>query len=98
MEKKSPQLKTTEGRPRKYYCSTITDEAKAVQSENAGDPVDGTAPVYTERDLYPLLDIFLKAEFNLHSKRIDERRAKNLRWPGGNRWLFRYLLNLENLN
>src|SRR2546428_2479356 len=96
MEKKSPQLKTTEGRPRKYYCSTITDEAKAA-SENAGDPVDGTAPGYTERDLYPLLSKFLWTEFNLRSKRIDETRAKK-RGPGGNRWLFPDLVGLEDLS
>jgi len=97
MEKRSLQLKTTEGRPRKYYYSTI-DEAKAALSENAGNPVDGTASGYTERDLYPLLSKFLWTEFNLYSKRIDERRAKNSRGLGGNRWLFPDLVGLEDLS
>ena len=57
LQKKHPNLKTTEGRPRKYYFSEKSDSAEFAAVENVG----GAAAVgkeeakIGERGLYPLL-------------------------------------------
>ncbi len=101
-EKRYPQLKTTEGRPRKYYYTLKSDEAEVAATENSvlplvGGNVGGNTE-YTEHDLYPMLSEFLWREFSLYSKRIDEKRARNSYGAGGNRWLFPDLIALEDLS
>lgn len=46
-----------------------------------------TAKGLTEHDLYPILIEYLKTELRLFCQRIDEKRSKNSRGNGGNRWL-----------
>lgn len=41
----------------------------------------------TELKLYPLLVEFLKTELKIYCLRIDEKRSKNQRGNGGNKWL-----------
>jgi hypothetical protein len=98
IEKKWTQLKTTEGRPRKYYFSLKSDEAEV----SAINVISSTLPEgnlkQREHDLYPILSEFLWSEFSLYSKRIDEKRSRNSQGSGGNHWLFPDLFGLENLS
>ena len=93
-QKKSPQIKTTEGRPRKYYYTeqSEADEIKIIEENNTG-----TQSLPLEHDLYPILIEYLNAEHNLYAKRIDEKRSTNLRGPKGNEWLYPDLVALEDL-
>lgn len=50
-----------------------------------------------EHGLYPLLASYLWAEFEVYSKRIDEKRSSNKRGPNGNRWLYPDLVAMEDL-
>lgn len=97
--KKHAQVRTTEGRPRRYYWSEQTEEA-----EVAASAVDMSAPFtdedvtsLSEHDLYPMLADYLKSELGLHTHRIDERRSSNKRGPQGNRWLYPDVVSFEDL-
>jgi len=98
MQEKYPDLKTTDGRPRLYYYSTNSDEEEVAAIENYNPNLHNGTTSYTEHDLYPKLSEFLRVEFNLYSKRVDEKRATNSHGPGGNRWLFPDLVGLEDLS
>lgn len=99
LQKKHPNLKTTEGRPRKYYFSEKTDSAEVDAAENphvpAFDITGGTR--IEERYLYPMLSAYLWAEFGVYAKRIDEKRSSNKRGPNGNRWLYPDVVGMEDL-
>jgi hypothetical protein len=99
LQKKYPELKTTEGRPRKYYYSEKSDSAEVAASESAVAPptahLNDTKP--GEHAMYPLLSLYLWEEFGVYSKRIDEKRSSNKRGPNGNRWLFPDLVGMEDL-
>lgn len=69
MEKKSPQLKTTDGRPRKYYYSARTDEAELTAVESPGKLATSPTTDYSEHHLYPMLSEYLWREFNIYSKK-----------------------------
>ena len=99
MQKKHPELKTTEGRPRKYYYSDRTDSAEVVaaESEVAVSAADASYPKFGEQALYPLLSQYLWEEFGVYSKRIDEKRSSNKRGPNGNRWLYPDVVGMEDL-
>ena len=98
LEKQDPQFKTTEGRPRRYYYSAKTDEAEVAATENIQKSLNDDGYQYTEHDLYPMLSKFLRSEFSIYSKRIDEKRARNSHGSGGNHWLFPDLIGFENLS
>lgn len=97
--KKNPGLKTTEGRPRRYYFSEKSDSAEVAEVEMIGVvvPVEKDQPKLGEYDLYPRLASFLWAEFEVYSKRIDEKRSSNKRGPNGNRWLHPDMVGMEDL-
>jgi uncharacterized protein len=97
IEKRLPHFKTTEGRPRKYYYSSISDEAELIATENTVATPNAVSG-YSEHDLYPILSDFLWRDLNIYSKRIDEKRSKNSYGTGGNRWLFPDLVGFENLS
>jgi uncharacterized protein len=98
LQKKTPQIKTTEGRPRKYYFSDKSDDIE-VEIEEANDKRQALlGQGYSENDLYPKLIEFLWRELNVFSKRIDEKRSKNSHGSGGNRWLFPDIVGLEDLS
>lgn len=98
-------IKTTEERPRKYYYSTSSDTADVSAAEelsvataaSSTDNATATSPKLSEAALYPLLSQFLFSELSIYSKRIDEKRAKNLRGPDGNKWLYPDLVGIEYL-
>lgn len=99
LQRNYPQIKTTEGRPRKYYFTTKSDvdavsEAEYVDSALAVTVVSNI----TEHNLYPKLSEYLWSEFDLYSKRINERRSSNTRGSGGNRWLYPDIVAMEDLS
>jgi hypothetical protein len=99
LQRREPNLKTTEGRPRKYYYSTMSDVAEVSAAENIDvAPVADTAQVkLDEHALYPLLSLYLWEELGVYSKRIEEKRSSNKRGPNGNRWLYPDLVGMEDL-
>lgn len=103
LQKKHAWIKTTEGRPRRYYCSQKSDE---LEVEEANEPLPMTDPAVSpdesrsanEQSLYPLLASYVLSELNVFSRRIDERKARNTRGRGGNMWLFPDVVGLEDLS
>jgi hypothetical protein len=93
------QVRTTAERPRRYFWTNATDEAAVAEAEGKAAP-DTPEPMSLperEHDLYPKLTRFLAAEWQLHSKRIDEKTASNKNGPKGNQWLFPDLVAMEDL-
>ena len=88
MQKKHPQIKITEERPRKYYYSEQAADAEVVQAE-AGQKEEGA------HDLYPMLMQYLRNEFSVFSMRIDEKKSSNSRGPKGNHWLHPDVVGME---
>jgi uncharacterized protein len=99
LQKRHPELKTTEGRPRKYYYSEKSDiaEVAAAESVLATPTADTNDVKLGEHALYPLLSLYLWEEFGVYSKRIDEKRSSNKRGPNGNRWLYPDVVGMEDL-
>lgn len=99
LQKRHAELKTTEGRPRKYYYSDKSDVAEVAAAEGQ---VVLTAPDAEEKSigehaLYPMLSAYLWEEFGVYSRRIDEKRSANKRGPNGNRWLYPDVVGMEDL-
>ncbi|HRL22522.1 COG2958 family protein [Alcaligenes sp. SDU_A2] len=99
LQKRNPQLKTTEGRPRKYYYSEKSDMAEVAAAEGAAiiPMTENDDARLGEHALYPLLSMYLWEEFGVYSKRIDEKRSSNKRGPNGNRWLYPDVVGMEDL-
>lgn len=99
LQRKHPELKTTEGRPRKYYYSEKSDSAEvaAAESESVVPAPGVSGEKLGEHGLYPLLSLYLWEEFGVYSKRIDEKRSSNKRGPNGNRWLYPDVVGMEDL-
>ncbi len=90
---RNPQLRATQGRPRKYY---YTEQSAAEEiAATAQNKPDKSA--LNEHTLYPLLCDYLRSQHNLYPLRIDEKKSSNSRGAGGNRWLYPDLVALENL-
>lgn len=94
IQKRWPQVRTTEGRPRQYYWTAASEAAEVAEAEKAKPTTSGKIG---EHDLYPLLCRYLHAEWQLYPKRIDEKRSSNRHGPNGNKWLFPDLVALEDL-
>ncbi|MFM6965911.1 MAG: COG2958 family protein [Limnohabitans sp.] len=99
LQKRHPELKTTEGRPRKYYYSEKSDVAEVAAAEGVitAPTTDSSDAKLGEHALYPLLSLYLWEEFGVYSKRVDEKRSSNKRGPNGNRWLYPDLVGMEDL-
>ncbi|MDY0330815.1 MAG: COG2958 family protein [Thiomonas sp.] len=99
LQKRHPELKTTEGRPRKYYYSEKSDIAEVAAAEGVvAVPIpDSSNAKLGEHAMYPLLSLYLWEEFGVYSKRIDEKRSSNKRGPNGNRWLYPDVVGMEDL-
>lgn len=97
LESRNKQLKTTEGRPRRYYFSSKSDEAEVTATENEHKLTPDENDTYTEHELYTMLSEFLWRDSSVFSKRINDKRARNSRGPGGNHWLFPDLIGFEDL-
>ena len=98
---KDPCIKTIEERPLRFYYSERSDEEELALIEKDNQPSLGTTPTMemplSEADLYSLLAQYLAAEFDLYTKRIDEKRSSNRRGLSGNIWLYPDMVSLENL-
>ena len=99
LQKRHPELKTTEGRPRKYYYSEKSDVAEVAAAEGVvtAPLTDSSDAKLGEHGMYPLLSLYLWEEFGVYSKRIDEKRSSNKRGPNGNRWLYPDVVGMEDL-
>jgi hypothetical protein len=99
LQKRHPELKTTEGRPRKYYYSEKSDSAEVAAAEagQAMSAADAGADKLSEHELYPMLSKYLWEDFRVFSKRIDEKKSSNKRGPNGNRWLYPDVVGMEDL-
>ena len=102
-QRKFPNLRTTEGRPRRFYWTEKTEVEEVSDAEhpaegftNAPDRVDIRQPAL-ERDLYPMLIEFISSEVGATAYRINEGTASNRRGPGGNKWLYPDIVALESL-
>lgn len=98
IQKRWPEIKTMEGRPRRFYYSTLTDEAEVASKDNETTLSPTNATSYSESELYPIVSEFLWGDLGIYSKRIDEKRSHNSRGLGGNRWLFPDIVGLEDLS
>jgi hypothetical protein len=97
----SPNIKTIEERPLRFYYSERSDEEQLALMEKNNQPSpDITSAMeisISESELYPLLAHYLAEEFNLYTMRIDEKKSSNRRGTGGNVWLYPDMVSLENL-
>ena len=101
MQKKYPQIKITEGRPRQYYFTELEDSDEIIRAEESQEELPTTTAnesTIKEHDLYPVLSKFLSLEFTLCSKRIDEKKSINSKGKGGNKWLYPDLVAMESLS
>lgn len=99
LQKRHPKIKTTEGRPREYYYTEATDSAEVDHAEGNTSSISKTNDfIIKEHDLYPLLSNFLFSELGIYSKRIDEKRSRNAKGAGGNKWLYPDVVGMENLS
>lgn len=107
IQKKDRRVKTTEGRPRKYYFTEKSDADEIEEDASETSPAMERESVelgayvaekLSENSLYPLLASFLIGELAVFSMRIDERRSKNNRGKGGNKWLYPDLVGMEDLS
>lgn len=110
LQKQYPQLKTTEGRPRRYYWTdkdasqevATAEQVYAVVGNLFPPPNDIATPTLkgkvSEYDLYPMLAAYLGAEHGVVSGRIDEKRSSNKAGSGANEWLHPDLVGMEDLS
>ncbi|UNE53427.1 COG2958 family protein [Bartonella machadoae] len=100
MQKRYPEIKTTEGRPRQYYFTQLTDKDEIDEVEKSivcsASKINDLS--VREHDLYPLLSQFLWTELEVYSKRIDEKRSRNKHGNGGNKWLYPDVVGLQDLS
>lgn len=109
-QSKFPSLKTTEGRPRRYYWSEKNADQAVAQAEIEGINAKADSPPHanvltieavalktTEYDLYPLLKQYLMKALNVYAMRINEKRSSNKAGFGANKWLHPDLVGIEDL-
>jgi len=97
IQKKHPNIKTTEERPKKYYFTQKSDEDEVLEAEQQ-IPQTTDNDNYSEHDLYPLLMQYLVSDQNIYCKRIDEKRSKNIHGANGNEWLYPDIVGMEDLS
>jgi len=100
-QKANPQLKTTEGRPRRYYWSDMDALAEVEAAEALpGVAAPGKDAKLSEHDLYPRLATYLLSskELAVYAMRIDEKRSANKAGSGANEWLHPDMAGMEDLS
>ena len=100
-QRRHPELKTTETRPRLYYWTTKSDDDEVSAAESGAPiitkPSSLPSPVLVEKDLYDPLVNFMKSERGARAFRINESAGSNRRGPGGNKWLYPDVVAIEEL-
>ena len=97
LKKKIPQIKTTQGKPRKYYYTDKTDEDEISEMESSDLSLSKQFTL-KEHDLYPVLAEYLWSQHHLYPKRIDEKKSSNNKGTNGNRWLYPDMVAMEDLS
>ena len=97
IQKRHPEIKTTEGRPRQYYWTSKTDLAEVIEAETTPSTPRYAGSQLLESDLYPILSQYLWSELRVYSKRINETRSSNRLGPNGNKWLYPDVVGMEDL-
>lgn len=99
LQNKYPQIKTTEGRPKKYYYTDQSDAVEIIKAEENSFKSEETQNEnqLNEKDLYPILSEYLWSELEIYSKRINEKCSKNSRGPNGNKWLYPDVVGMQDL-
>ena len=99
LQKRYTKFKTTEERPKKYYWTNRSDQAEIALAESIRTKNTSVSKVVhlAETKLYPLLSEFLWSEFEIYSKRIDEKKSSNKQGKKGNKWLYPDLVGMEDL-
>lgn len=104
-QRKYPNLRTTEGRPRRYYWTDKSEIEEVRESEDTHNALNSNpvtiepiaAARVLERDLYPMLLEFVSSEVGASAFRINEATASNRRGPGANKWLYPDIVAIEAL-
>ncbi|WP_102961537.1 COG2958 family protein [Mangrovicella endophytica] len=107
IQRKYPQVRVTEGRPRDFYWSDKSPETEVAEANAASldailplanlESLKSDGEIVSEHSLYPLLGDYLATEFSVDLMRIDEHRSSNKRGPNGNRWLYPDVVGIEDL-
>lgn len=99
LQKRVPQIKTTEGKPRQYYWTAKSDQLEVSEAEYVGtkDNTVSLGSPLKESDFYPRLSEFLWSELRVYSKRIDEKKSSNKQGPKGNQWLYPDVVGMDDL-
>lgn len=97
IQKKCPQIDTSEGRPRKYFFSSSSDPSESTVNPSLVKSLERPeiSRSFLEHELYPILSSYIYTEYQIRSKRIDEKRASNINGAGANRWLFPDIVGFE---
>lgn len=90
LQKIDPRIQIIQERPLKFVYTDSSD----VISSGPKEPVLSLK----ESELYPKLSQFLRGSLEILTIRIDEKRSRNTRGKGGNRWLFPDIVGLEDLS
>jgi len=101
VQKEHPEIKTTEGRPRKFYYTEKSEVAAAEAAELPTPVASGGEKglKIKESDLYPIIyGYLLKEDPAVYTKRIDEKKSANKQGKSGNHWLHPDLVGLEVLD
>jgi len=72
IQKKEPRIRTTEGRPRRYYYAAAETEAAQPAARPMGEKERPSATALSEHALYPLLCRYLHAEFGLYPGQLHQ--------------------------
>ncbi|QLB13279.1 hypothetical protein EV697_1029 [Bisgaardia hudsonensis] len=91
-DKPRPRLYCWQSKPTQLISQMTTSP------QNLKEDQELVSETLSEQDLYPLLMEFLKEEFKLFCRRIDEKTSKNSHGSGGNHWLHPDVVALEALD
>jgi hypothetical protein len=97
IQKKNPQIKTTESRPRQYYWTAKSDQVEITEAEESQKKSTAGGGMIKESNLYPLISEYLWSELRIYTKRIDEKKSANKQGPRGNKWLYPDVVGMEDL-
>lgn len=102
LQKKHPEIRNSEDKPRKYWWSkipvTLNNIVQLGISGTIDEELKDTKVGLSEADTYPLLVEYLGIELGLYSKRVDDKKSSNRSGPKGNHWLFPDLVSMEDLS
>lgn len=98
LQKKHAQIKTTEGRPRRYFWieESALDEVEDSHYTDAPSESISGDQAWNEGNLYPLLSEYLLTRHRVFSKRIDERKSRK-QGKKANKWLYPDLVGMQDL-